>query len=189
MFLLLLATAIGLEPDERQAQVEFLRLSYKANKDLFAFGTYHFQYTRGSSASLADAERGVFTKSIQERGLYIFDGKNARYELVPDPAELASSSVKVNERHTIRPAVAHRSLTDGEVTLQDWMTPDQSATAFHHAATVHRGTELFYSDGLFQFPLWLGRPGRRDYDLYGDLTRVSSGSALLVELDSDSVLD
>ena len=74
-----------MKPGDAAQQVEFLRLSYRANKDAFAYGSFHFEYTRGKCSSLKDAEAGNFTTAFREDGFYVFDGDNARYDLIADP--------------------------------------------------------------------------------------------------------
>ena len=62
MVLLLLASVVGYQAVGSMEHIEYLRLSFKANKDAFVFGTFRFEYTRGSSASLSDAMAGVFSE-------------------------------------------------------------------------------------------------------------------------------
>ena len=115
MILLVLVAVAGLQPPEvSDQQIEFLRLSYKSNKDAFTFGTFHFDYTRGACASPTDAEAGVFTRAVNERGLYLFDGTNARYELIADPKDLAAATTWIGERKRSSLAGAYRTLTDGK---------------------------------------------------------------------------
>ena len=58
--------------------------------------------TRGAaSASFADAESEVFAKAFEESGYYVFDGDNARYELVADPKVLAAATKRTGERNII----------------------------------------------------------------------------------------
>ena len=132
MFFALLAAMIGFQSDDPAQQIEFIRLSYKANKDAFAFGTFHFEYTRGSCATLSAAESGVFSKAIKEDGLYVFDGKNARYDLVAAPAEIAAVTTRIDDRQTASLAISFRMLTDGEVTLVDFQSLDKSNTVLRH---------------------------------------------------------
>ncbi len=72
MLFLILAGMIGYQPSDPMQQVEYLRLSYKANKDQFLYGSFRFEFTRGLSASLSDAETGVFSKAFEETGLLVF---------------------------------------------------------------------------------------------------------------------
>ncbi|MGP0064918.1 MAG: hypothetical protein ACLQGP_15130 [Isosphaeraceae bacterium] len=189
MFLLFLAGIIGLQPVESAQQVEFLRLSYKANKDAFVFGTFRFKYTRGSSANLSDAESGVFSRAAKEEGFYVFDGKNARYDLIADPKELAAATTKIGEKNNLAFAWAYRMLTDGEVTLLDQFILDESATAIIHRPQISQGAKLFYRDGFFDFPLRIGDNNAHRHDLFHDLTAIKDGTYSLVELDLNSQLN
>lgn len=130
---LLIVALTALRSDDASQQLEFLRLSYKANKEAFSFGTFRFEYTRGSSASRQDAEAGVFSSSINEQGFYVFDGKNARYDLIAAPTDLAAKTTRVGERRTMSSAKSFRMLTDGEATLLDTLLPDQPGTNLVHA--------------------------------------------------------
>jgi hypothetical protein len=188
MFLLLLAATIGFQQGDPTEQIEFLRLSYKANKDAFAFGTFHFEYIRGSSASLSDAESGIFRRSIKEDGFYAFDAKNARYDLIAHPKDYAAFTTRIDERRTSSTALTLRMLTDGEVTLVELLRPNESATAFVHSPRIHQG-KLFYGDAYFHFPLWIGDSDAREYDLFSDLNAVKDGRFSLVELDFGARLD
>ena len=75
MIFVLVAGILGFQPGDSMQQVEFLRLSYKANKDAFEFGTFRFEFTRGTCASRADAESGVFSRAIKEAGCTSLMGK------------------------------------------------------------------------------------------------------------------
>ncbi len=187
MLLMLISALMGFQSVDHTREIEFLRLSYKANKDAFAFGTFRFEYTRGSCASLSEAEAGVFSRSIKEEGFYAFDGRNARFELIARPGDLASMTTRINERTSSAIAMSLRMLTDGEVTLLDRLQPDASGIAFDHDALIHKG-RLFYQDGFFQFPLWIGDKNARGYDLYTDLTRLKDRKVTLDELDFDALL-
>ena len=117
MLLLTLAGLIAYQADDSTKQIEFLRSSYKANKDAFAYGSFRFEFTRGSSESFSDAESEVFTRSFREDGLYVFDGENARYELLADPKVLAAATKRIDVLHSTSFITAFRSLTDGTFTL------------------------------------------------------------------------
>ena len=112
MILLLLASVVGYQSVGSMEHIEYLRLSFKANKDAFVFGTFHFEYTRGSSASVSDAMAG-FSKSVREDGFFAFEGKNTRYELIADPKGLATLTTRIDERHSSSLASTFRALTDG----------------------------------------------------------------------------
>ncbi len=189
MFLALLAAMISIGSDDRSQQIEFLRVSYKANTEAFAFGTFHFEYTTGSCATLADAESAVFSKAVREDGLYVFDGKNARYDLIAGPADIAAVTTRIDDQKTASSASSFRMLTDGEVTFLDFQYLDKSNTILNHKPEMYSGTRVFYDDARFKFPLWIGDAGRHPYDLFRGLTAVKEGRASLVELDFDSHLD
>ncbi|MGC8641241.1 MAG: hypothetical protein ACP5XB_15345 [Isosphaeraceae bacterium] len=185
--LLILAAVLGHEPADRMQQIDFLRLSYKANKDAFAYGTFRFEYTKGSCASVSDAEAGVFTRSFKENGLLIFDGQNFRYELVPRPEVLAAATRRVGDHGISRYIMAFRMVTDGKATLHDRLSPDETKTALNHIVWIDPGTELLRSD--FLFPLYLGDDSPRAADPFTELTEFKNGKVSLAELDFDSRLD
>ena len=188
MLLLLLAATVALQPGDHMRDIDYLRLSYKSNKEAFAFGTFRFEYTIGNCASLPDAEAGVFARSLHEQGLYVFYGKNARYDLIADPREFAAFSTRIREHQFSSIAVALRMLTDGQVTLLDSLNPSESGSEWYHSAGIRRG-RLFYKDGFFEFPLWLGDDSARGYDLFSDLSDVKEGRSTLIELDREALLD
>jgi hypothetical protein len=189
MILLLLAGTIGLQSGESAQQLNFLRVSYKANKDSFAFGTFRFEYTRGSCASPSDAESGVFSRSVTEHGLYVFDGKNARFDLIADPKDIAAATTPIGKDMSSSFAWSYRTLTDGKLTLIDTFALIKEDKTFVHRPQIYEGINYFYLDAFFQFPLWLGADGDRPYDLFHDLTEIQEGRGTLVELDLDSRLD
>jgi len=190
MLLMILAGLIGYGADDSAKQIEFLRSSYKANKDAFAYGSFRFEFTRGSSKSSADAESEVFAWAFREDGFFVFDGENARYELLADPKVLAAATKRIDERHSTSFITAFRSLTDGTFTLLDNLQPVERNTALRHGAIIHPGTYLFYRSGSFSFPLYLGDKGKggADHDLFRDLTALKDGKVSLAELDMDSRL-
>ena len=188
MFFAALAAMIGFQSDDLAQKIEFIRLSYKANKDAFAFGTFHFEYTRGSCATLSDAESGVFSKAIKEDGFYVFDGNNARYDLVAEAAVIAAGTTRIGHT-TAYSASSFRALTDGEATLVDYQWLIKSDTVLLHRPEMYSGISIFYNDAYFRFPLWIGDQCRHPYDLYQFLTAVRDRAASVVGLDFDSHLD
>jgi len=52
MLCLILAVTLGYQADDTSQQIEFLRVSCKANKDAFAYGTFRFEFTRGGGREL-----------------------------------------------------------------------------------------------------------------------------------------
>ncbi len=182
MLALSLAAALCCQNDDRAQQLDYLGLSYKANKDAFAYGSFHFEFTRGLSASLADAEAEVFSQAFKEDGFYAFDGKNARYDLVAEPGVLGAATTWTSL------TMAYRLLTDGKVTLRDNMQPYHKNTTFLHGLMLSPGTDAFYKHDTFEFPLWIGDRGGGAYDLFQDLTWVKDGKVTLAGLDMDSRL-
>jgi hypothetical protein len=189
MFVFLLLATIGFQPVGSTEQVDFLRVSFKANKDAFAFGTFQFEYTKGRCASLSDAEAEVFSKSINEDGLYVFDGKNERYDLLAGPAALAAVTTRIGKNQMSSIAMVFRALTDGEVTLRDQLWLDDSDKFSHRSPEIYPGTATFCSDGYFQIPLSLGNCDRVTGDLFSGLTAVKDGKGTITELDFDSRLE
>jgi hypothetical protein len=188
MLLLILTGMIGWHTDGSMQQVEFLRVSHKANKDSFASGAFRFHYTRGSSASLSDAESEVLGKAFEESGYYVFDGDNARYDLLAEPAVLASATRRIDNRRSSASITAFRALTDGKFTLRDNIQLAGTNAALRHGAIIFPGVATFYKSGSFEFPLELGDKGGGAYDLFQDLTWVKDGRIPLWELDMDSRL-
>jgi hypothetical protein len=187
VLLLLLATVTAFAPDDPMEQVDFLRLSYKANKDAFAYGSFRFEFIRGSCASVSDAESGVFTRAFKEDGLLIFEGQNVRYELVARPEEL-TAAMKPKGDHLISSYItAFRMVTDGKATLVDSLFPDQAKTSLVHRPLVAPGTDRLHKQ--FEFPLYLGDNTPHALDLFTALTDVKNAKASLAELDFDSALD
>jgi hypothetical protein len=189
MILLCLVAAVSVQPAGSADQAEFLRLSFKANKDAFAFGTFHFEYTRGVCASLSDAEAGVFSKSIREDGLYVVDGKNERYDLLADATALAAVTTHVAKNKTSSFARVFRMLTNGQVTLLDRLWLDDSSKFSHRSPEIYPGTSIFCGSAYFQFPLSLGNCDKFTTDLFDDLSACKDGKCTITELDFDAQLD
>ncbi len=185
--LLLLVGILPCYAEDPARQLEYIRLSYKANKDAFLFGTFRFEYTIGVSASASDAKSGIFTRSIKEDGFYAFDGKNARYELTADPKAVAAVSRWIDSRRTSSLARTFRLLTDGKVTFMDLLYMDPGDTVLRHNPQIVSGTHPY--DDRFDFPLYVGSQHSRPYDLFRDLTAIKDDKASLNELDVDSNLN
>jgi hypothetical protein len=191
VLLFFLTGIICSQPDNSTQQLEFLRLSYKANKDSFAYGTFRFRFTRGSSASLADAESEVFSKAFELSGFYAFEGDNARYESVADPKVLAAATTRTGELRTSSLITSFRSLTNGKFTLRDNHQLNKEGAPLRHGTVMSSGTNAFYRSGSFDFPLYIGDNGNggSEYDLFRHLTETKGGKLSLAELDMDSHLD
>ncbi len=189
MLALILAGMLGVQSDDADKQIDFLRFSYKANKDSFSFGTFRFQFTTGSSQSLSEATSDHFSKSINEDGFYMFDGRSARYDLTVEPKNLAAATTRIDERRSTSFAVAFRMLTDGKVTLRDMLSPNQAGTELRHRPAIRPGTADFYRSGFFEFPLYIGDGDVCDYNLYTDLTAIKDGKITLDELNFNASLD
>ncbi len=140
--LILLAT-IGFQPSGAMEQVDLIRSSFKANKDAFVFGTFNFEYTTGVCKGPAEAEAEVFSKSITESGLYVFDGTNARYDLLAEPAALAAVTIRIDKNKTSTIAMVIRMLTNGEATLFDRLFLEKSNDSFYHNPHIEAGTTAF----------------------------------------------
>lgn len=182
----LLAATLACQAHDWVEQLECARLSYRANKEAFAFGTFRFQYTIGFAASASDAQSGVFVRSIKEDGFYVFDGKNARYELTADPKAVASVTTGIGARTSTSLARTFRMLTDGKVTFVDRLHLDSAGRDLLHQPHIFATTSYYHQH--FEFPLYLGDQSDRPYDLFCDLTGVKEGRASLGELDLDSRL-
>ena len=189
MWCLLLVAACGFQPVDSKEQVDFLRLAFKANKDAFTFGTFHFEYTRGQCATLSQAESEFFSKSIHEDGLYVFDGRNERYDLLADAAALATMTTRLTANKASSSARVFRMLTDGEVTLLDRFWLGESDKFSSRSPEIYPGSTTFCSNALFKFPLSLGNCGNISGDLYSDLTSVKDGKGTITEVVFDSRLD
>jgi hypothetical protein len=85
--------------------------------------------------------------------MYVFNGKNAGYDLLAEPGDLAAVTTRINDRLSGSFAKVFRALTDGEVTFLDLLSLDKENKFSHHAPAMYPGTEIFYSDGFFEFPL------------------------------------
>jgi hypothetical protein len=191
MAFLLLAGTVGYQAGDPTEQIEYLRLSFKANKDAFAFGTFRFEYTVGSSASFSDAESGVFSKSVKEDGFFAFERKNARCELIADPKGLETVTTRIDERHASSLALTFRTLTDGKATLLDLIMLDERRKTLRHgpATEIYPGSSMFYNDAYFKFPLLLGTDEARPFDLFSDLNEIKNGNSSLGALDFESDLN
>ncbi len=78
-----LSTAAQAPPktdEQRLSEFTALAISHQANKEAFRFGTFKFEYTSGASRGYEDALAGRFSIAYTGQGLYIFDGKNSRFE-------------------------------------------------------------------------------------------------------------
>ena len=68
MFVFFSAGIMGYPAENSAQKVEFLQLSYKANKHTFAFCAFRFEFTRGLSESL-----------YRRRVVYFFQGRQGKW--------------------------------------------------------------------------------------------------------------
>lgn len=186
--LVIVACALGQPVDDPKGLIDHIRFTYKQNKDTFRFGHFRFEYVVGQSESTADAEAGIFKRSIKEEGLYIFDEHNARYELTADPAEAAAVTSRDPEKRTVATiAETCRLLTDGKVTLVDILSLNRAKTDFLHNPMILADTKFYES--CFKFPLSIGCPTAIHKDLFRYLSATEDGTASIGEIDLDAELN
>jgi hypothetical protein len=186
MSALLLATIVAMQAVPPNSDTEYVRLLYKSNKDSFQFGKFRFAYRRGSCASAAEAEAGVFSRFAEMEGFYAFDGTNARYEKVAKAVDLAAATKKISANKTSSILASFRMLTNGKVTFMDSLTADEITRAIRHKATISKDPVAF--DRKLEFPLYLGNKAPHAYDLFHALTEVKEGRASLDQFEIDSLL-
>jgi hypothetical protein len=174
------------EEDGRREQFRSVALSYRGNKEAFRFGTVRFEHTKGSSESNDEALAGRFSNASVASGLYVFDGRNSRYEVDYSPEEVARVTTKVSETESRSPLSPVRMLCDGEVTLMDLPFLKAGSRVFAHNPMIHQGTLLFARH--FDFPLTIGQAGSGPLDLYGELASLEAGKCSIKEFVSHARL-
>jgi hypothetical protein len=164
------------------AHAAFLSVSCRANVESFAAGTFRFSYTRARAWGLEDALAGKYSDSVVAQGLYIFDGHDARFELVVGASEQGRITKRIGPDRTSSFFLPVRELTDGRVTLMDliFMVDPQSLVQLHSPQIVS-GTDEFQN--RLCFPLGLGSKGQRFFRLFYDLDQAT-GSAEGFRLES-----
>ena len=188
LIILLLATSSSQAPleTEGQSQKEFnsLSLSYQANKEMFRFGRFRFELTTASADSNESALAGRFARAYTAQGLYIFDGKNSRYELNYALEDVAKTTHKISENQSRQSLIPIRMLCDGEATLVDRQSANDLGSAFVSKAMIRPGTLPFSSS--FNFPLELGQDSIDTSDLKGVLKPLIEGKCSVKEIDFHS---
>lgn len=179
MFSLALVAALVVQPGptpperlELRKQLEHIRNTYIANRGAFPFGTFRFDYMVGAAENEKDARAGRMRHESTARGLYVFNGSNARYEVVFSEEDLRRATRKIGEGKHSSSLHCFRSLTDGQVTLLDTITAKEQSDQLRHSPRIL--PEVYFHE-YFAFPLGLGDPHFTHFNLARDIDRYLEG--------------
>lgn len=179
---LFLAAVLAGVPDDGSLP-QAIRTAYEANRTaLSSFGTVHFRESdgflpAGSRATLSDVAGADWTRLSNLDGLYVFDGRSARFDHVFPLRDELARRVQVDKDTWRTPLSSWRALTDGQTTLLDLLGITDDGSARRHNPRLIGGTEQFHE--TIEFPLQPGnpRPTGPPPDLGQDLARAASNSA------------
>jgi hypothetical protein len=146
-----------------ETDVEMLRAvrtAYTANRNALAHGVIRFRFIVTDTTQRPDRrERGAAAGYYSGKGLYVYDGSNARYECLFPPEEEVAARTQVGDRSFSTPLNSFRALTDGKLTLWDQVGVAPGGKTAVHSAQIDPGTQQFYQYFNFTpFPLQLGNP-------------------------------
>lgn len=128
---------------------------FEANRAKFSVWTIEFNYTVGYAKTLDDALAKRWINPSVARGVCTFDGTNGRYDVAYDLKNLAEKRVEVKPGRFQTYLTSHRYLTDGKVTLSDYMRPNRNWTEMDHTVQILPGSDTFHRN--IALPLELGR--------------------------------
>ena len=160
---------------------EAIRTAYESNRAaLSAFGTIRFRETDGElppglRPTLDEVAKADWTRLSPLEGLYVFDGRAARFDHVFPLREALARQVKVGKNYWITPLNSWRALTDGRTTLLDLVGVQDDESGLRYNPRLLDGTERFFRD--LELPLLVGdpRPNNNPPDLGQDLARAAAG--------------
>jgi hypothetical protein len=177
----------GESPELRQQQFTSAALAYQANREAFRFGTFRFKFTRGSARSNEAALAGQFSSAYTAAGLYVFDGKNSRFEHNYSVDDLAKSTRKTGANESRSVLTPLRMLCNGDVTFADRPFLNAVASSVGSSIMIHAGALYFKQH--FEFPLWLGQDGTGPSDIGDAVKLVKDGKCTIKDLDCHSRVD
>jgi len=167
-----LACVVTPPPGDEGRVAEAICTAFEANRANLAYGAIRFTYTVGKSSSTAAARCGEISEKYVADGTYVYNGDQARYELVFSAEDMASERVDLGGGRSTSQLTSFRLLTNGKVTLFDFMDPLSLAkrgpssssgrplSSFSHSSQIDPGTEVFMRHVLL--PIGLGRPDFKD---------------------------
>lgn len=155
-------TPVGAQQPDLDRAEAAIRRAYEANRLGMKQWTAAFELTVGRSATPEAIRKNEWSKQFATaKGSYVYDGKNGRYELLHSDADIVSNRTKISNNEWTTPLSSFRLLTDGRVTLSDYVDVLGDDKSPLHSAQIDAGVEGFFNP--IQFPLSLGDPDRDDW--------------------------
>ncbi len=166
-----------------------LLAAFEANRaSLAVAGTIYFHARDGSIGAKSSLEefdaalKGDWPRLTSSEGLYLFDGKNRRYENGYPIAEMVAARAELIDSSQL--------LTDGETTLHDSISLQPYRKPLYHSPGLYAGAGPFFRNA-YCIPINLGNPEPPYFDLgkhLGDALH-GRGGAVLAEVDPQARLD
>lgn len=139
---------------------------YEENWAKFDAGRVWFEYTDAYAKTLDEAIKGNLTGAYKAEGFYAFKGRDAAYGRLFADEALVATSTKISENQVAHRFESIRSLTDGKVTLSDFISGNPGGRTFR-STIIDPGVDGFFKS--VAVPLCPKSPaGARD-----DLTRTA----------------
>lgn len=173
-------TLLANTSEDEKKYLDYMRTAYRANRELFTFGTIDFAYSSGKAQNADDARAARLSNSMTAHGLYAFDGKNTRYERIYDEQDLIKNTTR-NGDQLRTPANSFRALADGQSCLLDHISSTASLDGVIHTVEIYPDAKLLYRDFLFPIDLW--HPNPVGFDLASDIDAIQKGVFTMEGLD------
>ena len=129
---------------------------------------------------------GRLTNAHSAQGLYIFDGKNYRYELNYSVEDLVATTRVIGANQTSSTLSPIRMLCDQSVTLFDHRFLNENKTALGSNPQIYPGAVQFFRNLIF--PLRIGDEKPGPSEPHTELNALKAGSVSIKSIDFDSRL-
>ena len=143
--------------------VRAVRDSHAANRaSMGTRGIIRFQFAQGEAPNLEAARKGAWTSRHVADGLYAYDGSRRRLDLVYGFSAAMADQKMISPREYRSSFTSGRWLTNGSVTLSDYLTiqPADPGSDYGHAVQIDPGSAIFYRKYLM--PIDVGKPADGD---------------------------
>jgi len=160
--------------------------AYNSNVAMIDTGKAAFVIVEGTVGSVEQATSGKIDKPVRSQGLYIFSGKNLRYEHIYATKDLIDTMQVLDEKTTGNRFQSCQILTNGKATFENIMYIAPEDKSYNQRGLITEGLKAI--DLAYSFPLNVGFTNHRMNNLALDIERARNNPTQLNCVIDDTML-